>query len=146
MFSGTVTAKIDAKGRVFFPARFRQQPDAGDMQFVLRRDVHQPCLVLFPLKAWEAEVEQLRARLNRWDAQQAMIFRQYVGDTEQLQADASGRLLLSKRWLAAANLEREVAFIGVDDRIEIWPANAIGFLPSEQLGAAVQATLGSTFA
>ncbi len=142
MFSGTVTAKLDAKGRVFFPALFRRQLGAGETQFVVRRDVHQPCLVVFPLKSWEAEVELLRSRLNRWDARQAMVFRQYLGDAEQLQLDSAGRFLLSKRWINAAGLEHEVTFVGVDDRVEIWPLRTSEFLQPEQYSAAVQEILG----
>lgn len=142
MFSGSITAKVDAKGRVFFPAQFRRLLGAGEMQFVVRRDVHQPCLVVFPLAAWEAEVEQLRARLNRWDSKQAMVFRQYLGDAEQVQLDGSGRMLLSKRWVAAAGLGREVTFVGVDDRIEIWPARTTEFLSAEEYSRAVQEILG----
>ncbi|MBP3227522.1 MAG: cell division/cell wall cluster transcriptional repressor MraZ [Bacteroidaceae bacterium] len=141
MFSGTVTAKMDAKGRVFFPAAFRRLLGAGEQQFVLRRDVHQPCISVYPLAAWEAEVSALRARLNRWDARGAAVFRRFVGDSEKVQLDASGRLLLSRRWVEAAALGHEVAFVGVDDRIEIWAAGSEA-LYSGDMGADVQALLG----
>ena len=143
MFSGSITGKMDAKGRVFLPALFRRQLGASETQFVLRRDVHQPCLVIFPLKAWTKEVELLREKLNRWDARQAMVFRQFLGDSEQLQLDGAGRLLLSKHWLTAARLEREVLFVGLDDRIEIWPTCSANFLQPKEYAATVQEILGS---
>ena len=46
-FLGNIEARVDAKGRVFLPATFRrvlQQEDAETL--VLRKDVHQRCLVL----------------------------------------------------------------------------------------------------
>ena len=48
-FTGTIEAKADAKGRVFFPAMFRKVlASAGEEQLVLSRDAFQPCLVLYP--------------------------------------------------------------------------------------------------
>lgn len=142
MFSGKISAKLDAKGRVFFPAAFRKQLGAGEGQFVLRRDVHQPCLVLFPQQAWEKEVEQLRARLNRWDVREAMLFRSYVGEVEQIALDSVGRLLLSKAWQQQAHIDREVTFVGVYDRIEIWPALTSHFLDDDAYSQIVQDILG----
>ena len=42
-FTGTIEAKADAKGRVFFPAMFRKVlASAGEEQLVLSRDAFQP--------------------------------------------------------------------------------------------------------
>lgn len=133
---------MDAKGRVFFPAAFRKRLGAGEQQFVLRRDVHQPCLTVFPLNVWESEVDVLRERLNRWDAREAMIFRSYVGESEQIALDASGRILLSKRWIEALGIDREVTFVGLDDRIEIWPGRVESFVSTKEYSDAVQQILG----
>lgn len=121
-FLGNIEAKVDAKGRIFVPAVFRKQLMASGEDFlVLRKDVFQDCLVLYPGSVWESEIEMLRNRLNKWNAEQQQIFRQFVLDAERIEMDASGRILLSKRYLQLAGIDVEVRFLGVDDTIEIWP-------------------------
>ena len=67
-FVGDYTAKTDAKGRVFLPAIFRRQLDGMDEEaLILRKDVFQKCLVLYPMSVWTAQVDDLQSRLSPWD-------------------------------------------------------------------------------
>ena len=135
-FTGKISAKLDAKGRVFFPAAFRKLLVDGEGDFVLRRDVYQPCLVVYPLVVWEEEVALLRQRLNRWDPRQAMVFRQFMSDAELISLDSSGRFLLPKRLTEIAQIDKELVFVGVDDRIELWNKNQMStsFMSPEDFG------------
>ena len=120
-FLGNIEAKTDAKGRIFVPAIFRKSLQSGGEEFlVLRKDIFQDCLVLYPGSVWEKEVEVLRSRLNKWNKDQQQIFRQFVLDAERLEMDASGRILIPKRYLQLVNIVSEARFLGVDDTIEIW--------------------------
>ena len=59
-FTGNIDAKVDEKGRVFVPSSFRkilQREDAAGL--VLRRDVFQRCLVLYPAEVWNRQVDAL---------------------------------------------------------------------------------------
>ena len=48
-FLGNIEAKTDAKGRAFLPANFRKILQvSGEEKLVLRKDVFQPCLVIYP--------------------------------------------------------------------------------------------------
>ena len=48
-FLGNIEAKTDAKGRAFLPASFRKILQvSGEENLVLRKDVFQPCLVVYP--------------------------------------------------------------------------------------------------
>lgn len=67
-FTGTIKAKLDAKGRVFLPASFRRLLRDDEAEFVLKRDAFQPCLTVYPRAAWDAEVADLRSRLDPWRA------------------------------------------------------------------------------
>ena len=52
-FLGNVEAKTDVKGRAFLPAVFRKVLSAsGEENLVLRKDVFQACLVLYPESVW----------------------------------------------------------------------------------------------
>lgn len=120
-FLGNIEAKTDAKGRVFLPATFRKVlQQEGVEQLVMRKDVHEKCLVLYPQTVWNEQMDALRQRLNRWNRHQQQIFRHYVSDVETLSLDGNGRFLISRRYQEMAGIEQTVRFIGVGDTIEIW--------------------------
>ncbi len=120
-FLGNIEAKTDAKGRIFVPAVFRKRLQGAEEEFlVLRKDIFQDCLVLYPGTVWENEIETLRSRLNRWNEEQQQVFRQFVLDAERIEMDASGRILIPKRYMVLVGIESEVRFLGVDNTIEIW--------------------------
>ena len=120
-FIGNIGAKTDSKGRVFLPACFRRILQQGGCDKVmLRKDVYQDCLVIYPEESWNEQLNLLRSRLDKWNAKHQMIFRQFVADVEELSIDSNGRILLPKRYLGMASIRQEVRFIGMDDTIEIW--------------------------
>ena len=120
-FLGNMEAKADAKGRIFVPALFRKRLQfEGEEFLVLRKDIFQDCLVLYPGSVWEKEIELLRARLNKWNKEQQQVFRQFVLDAERIEMDASGRILIPKRYLQMVSIESDVRFLGVDETIEVW--------------------------
>ena len=112
---------MDAKGRAFLPAVFRKILQAGsEERLVLRKDVFQPCLVLYPESVWNEQMDALRQRLNRWNKQHQQVFRQFVSEVEVLTLDGNGRFLVPKRYLRMADIEQDVKFVGMGDTIEIW--------------------------
>ena len=118
---GNIEAKVDAKGRVFLPAVFRKAlQTAAEETFVMRKDVFQQCLVLYPESVWNTQMDLLRSRLNRWNRTHQEIYRQFVSDVELLTLDGNGRFLIPKRYLRMADISQEVKFIGMGDTIEIW--------------------------
>jgi len=120
-FLGNIEAKTDAKGRAFLPATFRKVLQAGgDERLVLRKDVFQPCLVLYPESVWNEQMDALRSRLNRWNKQHQQVFRQFVSEVELLTLDGNGRFLISKRYLRMADIIQDIKFVGMGDTIEIW--------------------------
>ena len=120
-FIGNIEAKTDEKGRVFLPAAFRRVlQKSGDERLMLRQDIHQRCLVLYPESTWCEQLDALRARLNRWSSQEQMWFRQFVAGVDEVTVDGNGRILIPKRYHEAIGLQGEVRFIGMDDTIELW--------------------------
>ncbi len=120
-FLGNIEAKTDAKGRAFLPVIFRKVLQAsGEEKLILRKDVFEKCLVLYPESVWNEQLNSLRNRLNRWDRQEWQVFRQFVSDAEFIALDSNGRFLIPKRYLKMVNIEQDIMFKGVDDTIEIW--------------------------
>ncbi|KAA6309146.1 Transcriptional regulator MraZ, partial [termite gut metagenome] len=66
-FFGNIEAKVDVKGRVFIPAQFRKQLTSGiEEKLIMRKDVFQDCLALYPEFVWNEELEELLSRMNKW--------------------------------------------------------------------------------
>ena len=140
-FLGNIEAKTDAKGRVFLPAVFRKELQAFcEERLVLRKDIFQSCLVLYPESVWNQQIDILRQRLNRWNKDEWQLFRQFVSDVEPVSLDGNGRFLIPKRYMKLANIEHTVKFIGIDDTIEIWNAETANepFMEPNAFGEALQ--------
>ena len=112
-FLGNIEAKADAKGRVFIPAQFRRQLQSGsEDKLIMRKDVFQDCLVLYPEEVWNEELDELRQRLNKWNANHQLIFRQFVSDVEIITMDGNGRILIPKRYLQITGIPQNAAWQG----------------------------------
>lgn len=120
-FTGNIDAKVDEKGRVFVPSSFRKVLQKNENNsLVLRRDVFQHCLILYPQEIWDAQVDTVSARTNMFDRRGREALRRFVAGAEVVTLDSGGRILIPKRYLEEANIESELRFIGVDNIIEIW--------------------------
>jgi len=120
-FLGNIEAKTDSKGRAFLPAAFRKVlQTGGEERLVLRKDVFQPCLVLYPESVWNEQMDLMRQRLNRWNKQHQQVFRQFVSEVELVTLDGNGRFLIPKRYQRMAAIEQDIKFVGMGDTIEIW--------------------------
>ena len=124
-FLGNIEAKTDTKGRAFLPAVFRKVLQAsGEENLVLRKDVFQKCLVIYPESVWNERLDQLKQQLRPWKQAHQQMFRQFVSEAEVVTLDGNGRFLISKRLQKIAEIDQDIKFIGMDDTIEIWsPTN-----------------------
>ena len=131
-FTGNIDAKVDEKGRVFVPSSFRKILQREDSQgLIMRRDVFQRCLVLYPQEVWNAQVDAITARTNMFDRQGRDALRRFVAGAEAIALDSGGRMLIPRRYLEETGIKTEVRFIGVDDTIEIWERQAADALLKE---------------
>ena len=140
-FLGSIEAKADAKGRVFLPASFRKVLQAaGEERLVMRKDVFQSCLVLYPESVWNVQLDELRSRLSRWNKDHQRIFRQVVSDVELLTLDGNGRFLIPRRYMKMACINQAVKFIGMDDTIEIWSNDEpdVPFMNPDEFSSALE--------
>ena len=144
---------MDAKGRAFLPATFRKVLQAGSnstanadqgLRLVLRKDVFQPCLVLYPESVWNEQMDLMRARLNRWNKQQQEVFRKFVSEVEVVSLDGNGRFLIPKRYLRMAEIEQDIKFTGMGDTIEIWSLQKSEEqqMTAEEFGQALEELMG----
>lgn len=110
---------MDAKGRLAVPTRYREALQSGAAgKQVLTAHPHR-CILLYPASAWEP----IRARImgfSSFDAQTSLWKRLLVGFAEEVQLDASGRLLISPELRKFASFEKEVMMVGQGSHFEIW--------------------------
>lgn len=117
MFLGQYIHTVDAKGRTFVPAKYR---DALGECFVLTRGTSK-CLVIYPMAEWERYV----AKLNSLPQTQAAKLRRFLfSAASDLTADAQGRILLPKPLRDYAALGKSIVFLGLGSYVEIWAEEA----------------------
>lgn len=120
-FIGDYICKVDAKGRLILPSAFKKQvsPDAHE-QFVVKKDIYEDCLVLYPMDEWTRMVEVLRKKLNPYNKAHKQFLRGFYMDTAELSLDSSNRLTIPKKVLSKIEIGKELKLVAQDDKIEIW--------------------------
>ncbi len=121
-FIGEYTSKIDDKGRMVFPAPLKSVlPPGSDMRFVIKKDLFEPCLQMYTLEEWDKQSAEVKSKLNFFNRQHAIFWREYMRDRDVVEPDAKlGRITVSRKLLDAIGVTKEVVFSGNDFKIEIW--------------------------
>lgn len=121
-FFGKHTAKIDDKGRIVIPAAIKGVVPADQMQFVIRKDMYSNCLEMYTWQEWANMSQAVRAKLDlAFDEDHIRYWRTYMSDTVTVVPDAKlGRITIPREILDKAGIEKEVVFLGVDYKVEIW--------------------------
>lgn len=149
-FSSKYEAKIDNKGRIFVPAVYRRMLEsAGETTLYLRieTDNQYKCKYarLYPASEWEKIDAELVSKLNiTWNKDDQRLYRQFMSSVEQLELDASGRVLIQKKHLDVVGIDTEALFVGVGSCFEIWKKelHEDTCLPDEDFAAALEEKMG----
>jgi len=114
--TGEFFHNMDEKGRVFFPAKLRE--DVGESFYVTKG--LDGCLFVYSNENWALLEDKLRA-LPLSKARNLQRF--FLSGAVQCQCDSHGRILIPSNLREYASLEKEVCITGVVDRAEIWNAD-----------------------
>ena len=121
---GEFDCKVDAKGRFMFPIDLRKQlENLFEKGFVINRNLHQKCLVLYPIAEWEKLNKKL-SKLNRLIKANDVFVRKFTGGATNIEADTSGRLLLPKSLTDYATITSDLIVLGSNNVIELWDKKA----------------------
>ena len=115
-FKGGPVLTLDGKGRITVPARWRDVLMSAVQGQMMVSKSHVRCLSLFPRPVWD----QFETRLNALPASADGLRRLYIGSATEAAIDGASRLLLPPELRAWAGLEREVVFMGLGNRFELW--------------------------
>ena len=115
MFIGEYSHVLDAKGRMFMPAKFRDE--LGE-KFIVTIGLDR-CLFVFPTETFQIYKEKLDAiSLANRDARNFTRF--FFAGAGECELDKQGRIMLPHKLRTYARLEKDVTVVGVSGRIELW--------------------------
>ncbi len=119
MFLGTHLPRLDDKGRLTLPAKFRDALAGGVM--VTKGQDH--CLFVFP----RAEFEQMAMKVSAasFTNESVRAYQRYLfASTDEQRPDGQGRISIVQELRNYAGLTKECAVIGAVNRLEIWDSQA----------------------
>ena len=119
MFSGTHTPKLDEKGRLFLPAKFRDEMREG---LVITRG--QERALDIRTRADFALFTEKFKNASQTDAGTRAYGRMLFALASEQVPDKQGRVTITPELRQYAGLDRDAVVIGVYDRIEVWEPRA----------------------
>ena len=119
MFIGKHQVKLDPKGRISVPAKFRESLSVrGSNQLVITL-WRRRCLVAYPMDEWQ-EVERQARKLDISQEDNLNYLRIFYANATDCQVDGQGRILIPEHLRTDAGLEKEVLMSGMGVMFEIW--------------------------
>ena len=115
MFLGTHTPRLDEKGRLFLPAKYREELAGG---LVITKG-QERCLYVFPTAEFERIAEALRTAPTTAKAVRDSS-RVFFASASDGVPDKQGRVTIPQGLRDYAGLQRECVVIGANTRLEIW--------------------------
>lgn len=119
MFLGTFTPKLDEKGRVILPAKFRDELAEG---LVITRG-QERCLYVFSEEEFSSMHERIR-QAPVTSKQARDYLRVFLSGAHPETPDKQNRVTIPQGLREYAGLDRDLAVIGAGSRAEIWDAEA----------------------
>lgn len=116
---GTYTPKIDAKGRVALPAKFRSQLGQG---LVMARG-QERCVYLLPFDEFRRIASQIQ-RTSVGNKAAREYLRVFLSGAVDQEPDKQGRVVVPQMLRDYANLGSDIVVIGVGTRAELWNKDA----------------------
>ncbi|AKT51634.1 division/cell wall cluster transcriptional repressor MraZ [Arsenicicoccus sp. oral taxon 190] len=119
MFLGTHTPRLDEKGRLFLPAKFRERMADG---LVVTRG-QERCLYVFPMDEFVRVSQQLRSAPMTSKAVRDYL-RVFLSGASDEVPDKQGRITIPAALRDYAGLSRDCTVIGAGERVEVWDTEA----------------------
>ena len=119
MFFGTFSPKLDDKGRLFLPAKFRDELAEG---LVVTRG-QERCLNVWSREEFGRFTERLRAMPVTNKSGRDYVRMLFAGASDET-PDKQGRITIPPMLREYASLSKECIVIGAMNRVEIWDADS----------------------
>ncbi len=118
MFRGRFEHGIDDKGRVSIPSRFREilTTNFDERLIVTNFD---GCLWAYPVSEW-LKIEERVSALPQFKPEVKALQRVFISAATECSIDKQGRILLPPTLRDYAGIEKNLVFVGMTKRLEIW--------------------------
>ncbi len=127
MLIGSYRHAIDEKGRVFIPAKWRDELQGG---FILTRGTS-GCIFGLPFREWESLMSKL-ATLPLSDRRAQNIQRNLTRWANECESDKQGRVVIPPRLRELAEIREETELIGMNNHFEMWDPGVLDALDQQQ--------------
>lgn len=127
---GEYECKLDPKGRFRIPSDLVGQLGEGVKTFVVNRGFEN-CLMLYPEQVWERITNEIN-QLNLYNKKNRDFVRYFYRGAQKLELDSADRLLITKRLLEYAGIDKDVILSAYNDRIEVWAKDQYDSLLDEE--------------
>ncbi|PKM97956.1 MAG: division/cell wall cluster transcriptional repressor MraZ [Elusimicrobia bacterium HGW-Elusimicrobia-3] len=116
---------MDAKGRVFIPARFREELRKEDKNYFMLSIGLDRCLYIFLPSKWEELIANNMEIFKAENKEEERAFKRFFfGNACDAQLDEQGRILIPQNQKAYASLKKGLLIRGVGNKAEIWDAQS----------------------
>ncbi len=122
MLIGSYLHNVDAKGRVFIPAKFRL--DLGSHFYIYRS--HDGCIRAYAEEEWNEVLEKLRHSTVKSN----QLRRRILSSTVEVEMDTQGRVLIPEELRRAALIIDKVKIVGMAGWVEFWNPEKFDLLDS----------------
>lgn len=118
MFLGTHTPKLDEKGRLILPAKYRDELAEG---LVITR-FQERCLAIWPMQTFVEVAQTVRSATSSQNVRDYQ--RMLASGASDETPDKQGRITIPPHLRAYAGLDKECVVVGAINRVEVWDAAA----------------------
>jgi MraZ protein len=119
LFLGTHTPRLDEKGRLILPAKFRDELAEG---LVITKG-QERCLYIWPIAEFTRIAESLRSAPVTQKGPRDFMRVLYAGASDEV-PDKQGRVTVPPGLRAYAGLDRDCVVIGANSRVEVWDSTS----------------------
>ena len=118
VFQGASALTLDGKGRIAMPSRHREVLAAIAVNQLTVTKHPEGALMIFPRPAWE----EFRDRVAALPMSASGWKRVFLGNAQDVEIDASSRVLIAPELRKSTGLEKDVMLLGMGSHFELWDA------------------------
>jgi len=116
MFTGEFEYRIDEKGRVPVPPRFRRQLEDG-LVLSFSQD---GCISLYPVAEWEKIANKLNSNGSFETSKMRRLKRAIFATAFPGEMDGQGRITVPAKLREYAGIESDMVLVGMNNYMELW--------------------------
>jgi MraZ protein len=141
---GEYDCRIDEKGRIIIPmVLLRQVSKKAQGKFMLKKGF-EGCLNIFPMNEWKVEREKVN-QTNLFMQEDREFMRVFMSGATLVEIDSANRILIAKKLLEYAGIDKDVVLTAFSNRIEVWAKDAYDKqvnITKEEFSAKAQRVMG----